>query len=571
MRNSLRLILGKSPGQGLGRLPRLMVVLFALLVLAGIWGIAANQIYAYRDRLHQDAYTELEGAQKALHAHMRRAMEATLVMMATTDYLLADGLTAMNDVEHLLQKLQSFDVEPIQIGLVDQQRMVWRLGARDKTTDVHDRDYVAALRQADAGQIYVAAVNRSRLSGQEVITLAMKASHNRHGIDIIVATVPTLHFKEAYRDLLLSAPTFLGILRQDGLVLYLTRDEAGVVGDRLPVGFLDELRRNQGNNGVVEYTASRNVRRLLAGYAFIDNPPLVAFVGIDKTLLDQKWRDALPLPLALGGGATLLVLGFMALILWLMARSDAEALRVREALHQAEAANEAKRHFMARMSHELRTPLNAILGFSEVIGGGMLGPISQTYQRYGLDIHRSGEHLLSLVNQVLEIARLDAGAALLQDAPLTLSETISQAVETMRHAADAKHLSISVGTLPDMRLQADPLLLRQMLLNLLSNAVKYSEPGGHIEVAASRQRDGLAITVRDTGCGISEDEKPHIFEPFGHGNAMVARPQDGFRLGLPIVRALIELHGGRIELQSALRQGTAATLHFPPRRVLDAA
>ena len=567
MRKSLRLNWGSGPGG----LSRLLVMLFALLVLAGIWAITAQQIFAYRDRIYADAHTELEGAQKTLHAHLRRTMETALVMLSTTDHLLADDLTAMMDVENLLRRLQGFDQEPIQIGLVDDKHIVRQLGNAANTADVSDRDYVAALSHAPAGEIYPASTSRSRLSGQEILTLAMKATPNRHNIAIIVATVPTRHFKESYSELLLSAPAYLGILRQDGLVLYLSRDEAGVVGQRVPVGFLDELRRDTGNNGITEYTASQNVGRLLAGYAFIDNPPLVAFVGVDKLLLERKWRDSLPLPLTLGAVSSLLVLGFMALILNLMARRDAEAARVREALRQANAANEAKRHFMARMSHELRTPLNAILGFSEIIGGGMLGPLSQTYQRYGLDIHRSGEHLLSLVNQVLEIARLDAGATLLQDAPLTLNKIIAQAVETMHTAAEAKQVNIGIGPLPEMRLQADPLLLRQMLLNLLSNAVKYSEPGGHIEVAVSRQRDGLAITVRDSGCGIPEDERPHIFEPFGHGNAMVARPQDGFRLGLPIVRALIELHGGRIELQSAPRQGTAATLHFPPRRVLDAA
>jgi|GEM_PF-5707969 len=554
-------------------LPRMAVVIFALLVVAGIWATTMQRVGAYREQLRRDAEAELYGAQKTMHAHTRRTLETAMVLMASTDHLIGDGNTPMDDIEGILRRLQSFDEEPIEIGLISNNKQVWRVGdARGHATDVSDRDYARALDYSRSGDVHVAAAGKSRISGESMLTLSMKARPNHHGIDGIIAGIPAEHFKEAYRDLLLTAPAYIGILRQDGLVLFATPDRLGVVGSTLPADYLEQLRQRKGSSGLVEYRDGRNIKNLLAGYAMLEKLPITIFVGIDLDLLDAKWRHQVAVPLLLGVIATLLSLAFLALILALLRRRDSEAAQLREALRSAEAANDAKRHFMARMSHELRTPLNAILGFSEIVSGGLLGPLSKTYQSYGQDIHRSGQHLLGLVNQVLEIARLEAKAMPLHESACKLGTSIEEAVDMMRSAATMKQLQLDIGDLPPAtQLHADPLLLRQMLLNLLSNAVKYTEPGGQIMVAASTEADGLAITVSDTGRGISEADKLHIFEPFGRGNSMVARTEDGFGLGLPIVRSLMELHGGRIDLQPGPQRGTAATLLFPARRILLAA
>ncbi len=553
-------------------LQRAALVVFTLLVLAGIWGATAQRILSHRIELRQYAERELHGAQKTLHAHMRRTLEGVLVLMAGTNLRLSENQQTLPELIDTLRRLQQFDSDPADIGFVGQDRQIWRLSVGPgHTADVANRDYVAALAQAEPGTVYVAAVTHSRLSGRQILTLAMKALPNGYGVDIVIGAVPVDHFTAAYSDLLLSAPTYIGILRQDGYVLHMAPDPKGVVGSYLADGYLEALRLRKGSSGVVQYDNGQSAERLLAGYAMLERLPLTIFVGLDLAELEARWRNGLPRPLLLASLASLLCLGFMTLLLMLMRRRDTEAAELRRALLAAEAANNAKRQFMARMSHELRTPLNAILGFSEVLATGILGPLSQTYRGYGQDIHRSGQHLLGLVNQVLEIAKLEAGAMPLEEKPCLLGDLIGEAVCMMQSAADKKRLRIHVGPLPPARLQADPLLLRQMLLNLLSNAVKYSDPGGGIAITVATQPDGLAICVSDTGQGIAEERKPHIFEPFGHGNALLARPDDGFGLGLPIVRALIELHGGRIELRSAPRQGTAATLLFPQQRVIPIA
>ncbi|WP_428248441.1 sensor histidine kinase [Ferrovibrio sp.] len=555
----------------LWQVPRAAVIVFTILVVAGIWATAAHRITASRDQIRHDAESELFGAQKALQAHLRKTLETAQVLLAGIDHMLGSELNDMAAIERLIERMQGFDNEPIEIGLIGEDQKLWRLGnPRSSAVDVSDREYMRALASAEPGQLYISAVSSSRVSGRPVITLTLRTDSNRHGIDALLAAVPVAHFREAYSDFLISAPTYLGIARQDGLMLFTASNERNLFGARMPDGFLDDLRRSKGPSGVIEYTGGATVPPMLAGYAMLDKLPVTAFVAVELQDLTAKWHRQLILPLALGGIATLLTVGFMLLILALLRRRDAEAARVRWALNRAEAANEAKRHFMARMSHELRTPLNAILGFSEVIATGMLGSLSDTYRRYGQDIHRSGEHLLSLVNQVLQIARLESQAMPLNEENCDVVKVVNEAVDLVRAQAAARQLQIGIGDMPTAALKADPLLLRQMLLNLLSNAIKYTEPGGSIVVSALQASDGLSIVVSDTGRGISPDERRHVFEPFGRANAMVARPEDGMGLGLPIVRSLMALHGGRIDLRSAPRRGTAATLRFPQGRVLAA-
>lgn len=551
--------------------PRAAVIVFTTLVVASIWITTAQRMAATYDQIRHDAENELFGAQKALQAHLRKTLENAQVMLAGIDHMLGRDANTMADIENLMARLQGFDDEPIELGLIGRDQKLWRLGdPRESAIDVSDREYMRAMTGAQPGYLHISAVRSSRVSGRPVITLTMRTSANSHGVEVLLAAVPVAHFREAYSDFLISAPTYLGIARQDGLMLFTANEERNLIGARMPEDFLENLRQIKGTSGVIEYTNSKSVPPMLAGYAMLEKLPVTAFVGVELQDLKAKWQRQIVLPLVLGGIATLLTLGFLMLILALLRRRDAEAARVRWALNQAEAANEAKRHFMARMSHELRTPLNAILGFSEIIAGGMLGSLSDTYKRYGQDIHRSGEHLLGLVNQVLQIARLESQAMPLREENCDVVRAVNEAVDLVRAQAAARQLQIGIGDMPAAALKADPLLLRQMLLNLLSNAIKYTESGGSIVVSALEGPEGLSIVVSDTGRGISPDERRHVFEPFGRANAMVARPEDGMGLGLPIVRSLMALHGGRIDLRSAPRRGTAATLRFPQGRVLAA-
>jgi two-component system cell cycle sensor histidine kinase PleC len=246
------------------------------------------------------------------------------------------------------------------------------------------------------------------------------------------------------------------------------------------------------------------------------------------------------------------------------AKEDSDAARLR-----AEAASRAKTDFLANMSHELRTPLNAIIGFSELIKDEILGPNQNTaYCSYAADIHASGHHLLVLVNDILDLAKIEAGRYVSLDEVVVVDEAIHEAVRLARVRSEKMQISLSCEIEEDLALRVDRRALKQILLNLISNALKFTNPGGAVSVKACRNSEGATIVVADTGCGIAPEILPRIFETFGHGRYDVTDKDKGTGLGLAIVKGLIEAHGGTIGLESGLGRGTTATITLPPSRTL---
>ncbi|HZD26283.1 MAG TPA: ATP-binding protein [Alphaproteobacteria bacterium] len=257
----------------------------------------------------------------------------------------------------------------------------------------------------------------------------------------------------------------------------------------------------------------------------------------------------------------------------LQATSEILGARTREleqARQQLEHANEAKSQFLANMSHELRTPLNAVIGFSELIRDEAFGPLSNArYREYACDIHDSGTHLLRLINDVLDMAKFEAGELELQASRVGLEETIARTIRLTGPRARRGRVSVETrlpAVLPVL-LVVD-LKLQQVMLNLLSNAVKFTPEGGHVIVAARLAADGgLAVSVSDTGVGIPPDMLGEVLKPFRQVADHTSRRHDGTGLGLPLAKSLIELHGGRLTLESELGTGTKVTVWLPPERL----
>jgi two-component system, cell cycle sensor histidine kinase PleC len=236
------------------------------------------------------------------------------------------------------------------------------------------------------------------------------------------------------------------------------------------------------------------------------------------------------------------------------------------------AANRAKSVFLANMSHELRTPLNAILGFSEILDREMFGPIgNKNYKGYAGDIHHSGAHLLSLINDILDLSRIEAGRRDLREEPVHLLECAEEAnkLTAMRAAVKGQTVDIMIpASLP--KLLGDQRAIEQVMINLLTNAVKYTPDNGKIEVMASLEPNGdLTFVVKDNGPGIAETEVTQAMTAFTRGTAATKSDIDGVGLGLPIVRGLVEMHGGHVSIKSAPRVGTEVTCTFPQARVLS--
>ncbi len=255
----------------------------------------------------------------------------------------------------------------------------------------------------------------------------------------------------------------------------------------------------------------------------------------------------------------------------LVAELETAKFHSEEALKRAEEASAAKSHFLATMSHELRTPLNAILGFSEVMKDEIMGPHSiPCYREYSYDIHRSGEHLLNLINQVLEHSKVESGRYKMQEYPVLVQDVATDCKELM--SLKIKDGGIDVFEQFDVnlpKLLGDERALRQIWLNLISNAVKFTPSGGQIHLRVGHTASGgLFLSVRDTGPGIPKDEIPNVLSSFGQGSLSYETAQEGAGLGLPIVRGLVELHGGSFSLQSELGVGTEAIAEFPRNRMV---
>jgi signal transduction histidine kinase len=239
-----------------------------------------------------------------------------------------------------------------------------------------------------------------------------------------------------------------------------------------------------------------------------------------------------------------------------------------------EARNEsnAKSVFLAETSHELRTPLNAIIGFSEMIRDGMMGPIDTRYRDYGSDIAGAGRHLQKVINDILDISKVESGRLELHEEVVSIEETLQECGRIILAMAKVANVTLDIEAheaFPLLRF--DPIRFRQILLNLMSNAVKFTPAGGHVGVSAAVTKDAIVIAVTDTGIGMRREDIAIALKPFQQIDSALSRRFDGTGLGLPLAKALTELHGGTLEIESAPGEGTTVRLRLPRERMIHIA
>jgi signal transduction histidine kinase len=318
--------------------------------------------------------------------------------------------------------------------------------------------------------------------------------------------------------------------------------------------------------------------------ARVGSYPLVVGVGLglDKEL--AAWHSLAVIIVAIAICATLLLGGLASYLIYEIRIRAAKGvalaqertklreinLALTESTERAEAASIAKSQFLANMSHELRTPLNAIIGFSEMLAAGISGRLNSRQKGYALNIHEGGGLLLRVINDLLDLAQVDAGKLKLRDEEgVELGPIANACIALIREQANAGGICLALeieDRLP--LLVADPTRLTQILLNLLSNAVKFTDPGGTVTLAIHRTEDGdVALEVRDTGQGMTEAEIEIALQPFGQVDSSLARRHNGTGLGLPLARSLAEQHGGSLNIASEPGRGTTATVTIPAARV----
>jgi signal transduction histidine kinase len=258
-------------------------------------------------------------------------------------------------------------------------------------------------------------------------------------------------------------------------------------------------------------------------------------------------------------------------------RSELEARvieRTKELLEQkekAESAARVKSDFLANMSHELRTPLNAIIGFSDMISKATIGPVDQRYREYGKHIHNAGCHLLAIVNEILDLAKLEAGEFQLREEYVDIEEVIEECRVMLIERAESAGIALTFSLEPRLpTIWADRLRFKQILLNLLTNAIKFTPSGGSVSVSVARNVGSeFVFDVSDTGIGMRGEDIRKALEPFGQVESKFGRKYDGTGLGLPLARRLVELHGGQLEIRSVPAAGTTVRITLPDIRASD--
>jgi signal transduction histidine kinase len=359
--------------------------------------------------------------------------------------------------------------------------------------------------------------------------------------------------------------------------------KAAADGRPFSVAFLD-VRMPPGMNGVDTAKAIRNIDPglnivFVTGYSDTDPrdmakivPPVERLFYVAKpfqplelqqfaSALSNKWRAEQDLVVAHE----------------LLKRQYADLAQANAALaaakQKAEQASRMKTEFLANVSHELRTPLNSIIGFSEMIENEAHGPIgNDRYRSYVRDINTSGQHLLAVVNDILDISKIEVGEFELQDDQVDIAEIVELSMRVVDERASRAGVTLKAEIAPSLPfLRGDARRVRQILLNLLSNSVKFTASGGAVSVCAGRSADGgLTLSVTDTGIGIAPEDMEKAMTPFGQVDGRLSRKYEGTGLGLPLAKSLTELHDGKFVVQSALGQGTTVTLQFPATRTMAA-
>jgi signal transduction histidine kinase len=334
-----------------------------------------------------------------------------------------------------------------------------------------------------------------------------------------------------------------------GTVSELERDDAASGDERWVLSSYVPVRRG-GRAGSVEGVVE----------IYTDVTDVYAYIGQGELL-----------HVAVIGGAFLVVFVLLLAVVWraerVVERQHRKNLELAASTARAEAASRAKSEFLANMSHELRTPLNAIIGFSTMVRDEVAGPVGNAkYREYAADIGTAGQHLLSVINDVLDLVRIDSGKMGLKATTLDLSQTVMSVVRLLETEASAAEVSISLETESRLKpIDTDETKLRQILVNLISNAIKFTPTGGSVSVKIRQEPQALMtrITVADTGIGMKETDIPVALAPFGQIDSALNRKYTGTGLGLPLSQRFARLLGGDLEIESALGEGTRITVILP--------
>ncbi len=390
-------------------------------------------------------------------------------------------------------------------------------------------------------------------------------------LGVIVALLEPEHFTSIYRTLRLGEQGVISIFRRDGVVLFRSFDPDRFIGRSLADRPLFSEFLPKAPHGRAWVTGGVDGISRLVSYRSLARYSLVLSVGIASDDILGPWRER---TVVFGIAVLIVCLAIAGFVLRLAQQDERQRALVSalaDASERANAANRMKSQFLANMSHELRTPLNAIIGFAEVLSRNARGSLNDQQREYIASIDGAGRHLLDLITDVLNFAKIEAGGYQLDEEAFDLDDLLDETVRLMTPVAVRAEVAVSLrasGRTTPLVLRADRRAFKQMLINLQSNAIKFTPRLGRVEIGYEIVDPGLVIRVSDTGIGIAPDQQKQVLEPFTQISNALNRSHPGTGLGLPIVRSLIELHGGSLAIESDVGCGTTILLKLPRERLV---
>ncbi|KPF85461.1 hypothetical protein IP70_12265 [alpha proteobacterium AAP38] len=553
-------------------LGRTGINLLSAMVLGGLWLLVGWQIHSsYLDAL-ADAERDTANLTRAFGQHVSRTVSQVQQLLQEVSDRVEAGYPA--DLEVMRRRVAGLDRVSKFLGIMDARGIVvdaTRPGAVG--LDMSDSDYFRQATEPGSPRLGFGKpiIGRTPLMSSIPFWVRVEAPDGSL-IAVVVGDVLSEYFAGFFSAVDLDLGAIATLMDLDGTVYARGASTPGIVGQSYPdLPDVGAAREGDGH-GIIRAVSPIDGEDRIASYELLPGTRLLVSVGQDMDHVLQPYRQFRNQILLQGVFGTLLVLALVVLVRRYVAKLEASETAARLARAEAEQATAAKSQFLAVASHELRTPLNAIIGFAEVMVHRIHGPMGNPkYAEYAEDIRGSGLHLLALINDILDLSKIEAGKMDLRLEVVDLPTLAAECVRLMRGRVEAAALDLRVVSTGEKapHLRADAMKIRQVLLNLINNAVKYTPSGGTITVAVERDPlwpdDYMVMRVADTGCGMTPTEVALALEPFRQINSHLARAGEGTGLGLPVAKSLVELHGGSLSIDSEPGQGTTVSIRLPTR------
>lgn len=574
-----------------------------LLLILGLNAMISYDLLREYDSLVDQAQEETRALSLLLERHATDSLSGTAKILAGVAEVLAvrsDGWNRGDPDVHALLSRQ-LALSPITRALLVVSADGRLIHDTDTLTpadlDLSDRDYLTAHRDGLVDGVYLGVPIKGRTSGTWFISMSrrLETADGRFA-GVAVAVIEPGAFRGFYESLRLRNDAVVTLYHAGGPIMARFPGHDAFIGRATrPLPLFAALPAKESARTDSHDVYGDGPRRILS-HRTSTEIPLVVTVSLAHDAVLAPWRLRAGVEAAVAVGASVL-LGLLTLallreagrrermladlqaseralrdsqrrlILDIAARHRAEAELI-AAKQASDAANQAKTQFLANMSHELRTPLNAVIGFSEALESGIFGAMTGKQGEYVSDIRRSGQHLLSLINDVLDTTKIESGQYHLHEETLAISAMLAQSLRQIEPLAVERGIVLSASIEPGLPdLFADERALRQILLNLLSNAVKFTPPDGRIVVTAGLSDGGLRLRITDTGIGIPQGELEKVMEPFHQVDNSHTRRYAGTGLGLPLVKSLVDMHRGSLTLSSVVGRGTTVTILLPADRL----